>query len=128
MTWQLPDTYHSAGHGRGTATLKFYEGRDILVTSSLSRCRSPPPAETALWAGVGGGPWVGAGIGAAGPGGWGEERAPQGQGDGERQPCAEQADGGPGDEGEVARAEPRDHPDGRAPRAAAQQAPPHPHP
>ena len=31
MTWQLPDTYHLAGHGRGTATLKFYEGRDILV-------------------------------------------------------------------------------------------------
>jgi hypothetical protein len=30
MTWQLPDTYHSAGHGRGTATLKFYEGRDNL--------------------------------------------------------------------------------------------------
>jgi hypothetical protein len=30
MTWQLPDTYHSAGNGRGTATLKFYEGRDIL--------------------------------------------------------------------------------------------------
>jgi fatty acid desaturase len=30
MTWRLPDTYHSAGHGRGTATLKFYEGRDIL--------------------------------------------------------------------------------------------------
>ena len=30
MTWQLPDTYHLAGHGRGTATLKFYEGRDIL--------------------------------------------------------------------------------------------------
>ena len=30
MTWQLPDTYHSAGHGQGTATLKFYEGRDIL--------------------------------------------------------------------------------------------------
>jgi len=28
MTWQLPDTYHSAGHGRGTATLKFYEGRE----------------------------------------------------------------------------------------------------
>jgi hypothetical protein len=26
----LPDTYHLAGHGRGTATLKFYEGRDIL--------------------------------------------------------------------------------------------------
>jgi hypothetical protein len=30
MIWRLPDTYHSAGHGRGTATLKFYEGRDIL--------------------------------------------------------------------------------------------------
>ena len=30
MTWRLPDTYHSAGHGRGTATLKFYEGRGIL--------------------------------------------------------------------------------------------------
>jgi hypothetical protein len=30
MTWSLPDTYHSAGHGRGTATFKFYEGRDIL--------------------------------------------------------------------------------------------------
>jgi hypothetical protein len=36
MTWQLPDTYHLAGHGRGTATLKFYEGRDIL------RCTSTP--------------------------------------------------------------------------------------
>jgi hypothetical protein len=31
MTWQLPDTYHSAGSGRGTATFKFYEGRDILT-------------------------------------------------------------------------------------------------
>jgi hypothetical protein len=31
MTWSLPDTYHSAGHGRGTATLKFYEDRDILA-------------------------------------------------------------------------------------------------
>jgi GNAT superfamily N-acetyltransferase len=30
MTWSLPDTYHLAGNGRGTATLKFYEGRDIL--------------------------------------------------------------------------------------------------
>jgi hypothetical protein len=30
MTWRLPDTYHLAGHGRGTATLKFYEGRDNL--------------------------------------------------------------------------------------------------
>ncbi|HWT81430.1 MAG TPA: hypothetical protein VN648_21770 [Candidatus Methylomirabilis sp.] len=27
----MPDTYHSAGTRRGTATLKFYEGRDILV-------------------------------------------------------------------------------------------------
>jgi hypothetical protein len=26
----LPDTYHSAGLRRGTATLKFYEDRDIL--------------------------------------------------------------------------------------------------
>ncbi len=33
MIWRLPDTYHSAGHGRGTATLKFYEGRDILGRS-----------------------------------------------------------------------------------------------
>jgi hypothetical protein len=33
MTWQLPDTYHSAGHGRGTATLEFYEGRDILINA-----------------------------------------------------------------------------------------------
>ncbi len=30
MTWRLPDTYHSAGTRRGTATLKFYEGRDNL--------------------------------------------------------------------------------------------------
>jgi len=30
MTWRLPDTYHSAGTRQGTATLKFYEGRDIL--------------------------------------------------------------------------------------------------
>src|SRR3974390_3401535 len=30
MTWRLPDTYHSAGTRRGTATLQFYEGRDIL--------------------------------------------------------------------------------------------------
>jgi hypothetical protein len=43
MTWQLPDTYHSAGHGRGTATLKFYEGRDNLVAeTSLIRKRSCP--------------------------------------------------------------------------------------
>jgi hypothetical protein len=38
MTWQLPDTYHSAGSGRGTATFKFYEGRDILLGSA--RCVS----------------------------------------------------------------------------------------
>jgi len=30
MTWRSPDTYHSAGNGRGTATFKFYEGRGIL--------------------------------------------------------------------------------------------------
>ena len=29
-SWQLPGTYHLAGNGRGTATFKFYEGRDIL--------------------------------------------------------------------------------------------------
>jgi hypothetical protein len=29
-TWRLPDTYHSAGSGRGTATLNFYGDRDIL--------------------------------------------------------------------------------------------------
>ncbi|HLB75549.1 MAG TPA: hypothetical protein VJO72_00790 [Candidatus Dormibacteraeota bacterium] len=39
MTWQLPDTYHSAGHGRGTATLKFYEGRDILMESMRKKPR-----------------------------------------------------------------------------------------
>jgi hypothetical protein len=33
MTWRLPDTYHSAGTRRGTATLKFYEGRDILLAT-----------------------------------------------------------------------------------------------
>jgi hypothetical protein len=43
-----------------------------------------------------------------------EERAAQGQGDGERQPCAEQADGVHGDQGEVAGAEPVDQPDGVA--------------
>jgi hypothetical protein len=31
MIWRLPDTYHLAGNGRETATLKFYEGRDILA-------------------------------------------------------------------------------------------------
>jgi hypothetical protein len=44
MTWQLPDTYHSAGHGRGTATLKFYEGRDILVSQASTGIK------TVLWA------------------------------------------------------------------------------
>jgi hypothetical protein len=41
MTWRLPDTYHSAGHGRGTATLKFYEGRDNLQQrpGRKHRCR-----------------------------------------------------------------------------------------
>jgi hypothetical protein len=40
MTWRLPDTYHSAGTRRGTATLKFYEGRDILRQDSnpATRC------------------------------------------------------------------------------------------
>jgi hypothetical protein len=42
MTWQLPDTYHSAGHGRGTATLKFYEGWDILAQRPISRYRYMP--------------------------------------------------------------------------------------
>ena len=37
MTWRLPDTYHSAGTRRGTATLKFYEGRDILREVPFSR-------------------------------------------------------------------------------------------
>src|SRR4030081_3205757 len=34
-TWRLPDTYHSAGSGRGTATLKFYEDRDILLINLM---------------------------------------------------------------------------------------------
>src|SRR5215467_6733885 len=93
-----------------------------LVTGSLRRCRPPPPAETALWAGVGGGPWVGAGAGAAGPGGWVEERAAQGQGDGERQPCAEQAGGVHGDEGEVAGGEPVGQPDGVAAGVGGEEA------
>jgi len=40
MTWRSPDTYHSAGNGRGTATLKFYEGRDNLrsVPDRRSAC------------------------------------------------------------------------------------------
>jgi hypothetical protein len=36
-TWRLPDTYHSAGSERGTATLKFYEDRDMLCTRSASQ-------------------------------------------------------------------------------------------
>jgi hypothetical protein len=35
-TWRLLDTYHSAGSGRGTATLKFYEDRDILPDGAAS--------------------------------------------------------------------------------------------
>ena len=45
MTWQLPDTYHLAGHGRGTATLKFYEGRDILVRREPSLIGLVAPEE-----------------------------------------------------------------------------------
>jgi hypothetical protein len=45
MTWRLPDTYHSAGNGQGTATLKFYEGRDNLLAHEminlLRRVRAP---------------------------------------------------------------------------------------
>src|SRR6266545_2213919 len=37
-TWRLPDTYHSAGSGRGTATLKFYDDRDILLGAWSSGC------------------------------------------------------------------------------------------
>src|SRR5690348_9882855 len=48
MIWQLPDTYHSAGHGRGTATLKFHEGRDILlITFAGSLCCALSIAEFA---------------------------------------------------------------------------------
>ena len=39
MTWRLPDTYHSAGSGQGTATLKFYEGRDILYANQPGKIR-----------------------------------------------------------------------------------------
>jgi hypothetical protein len=34
----LPDTYHLAGSGRGTATFKFYERRDILGSSCRAVC------------------------------------------------------------------------------------------
>jgi len=44
-TWRLPDTYHSAGSEQGTATLKFYENRDILATRSGWRS----PVSTAPW-------------------------------------------------------------------------------
>jgi hypothetical protein len=45
MIWRLPDTYHSAGHRRGTATFKFYEGRDILPTRGIgSEATVPRPA------------------------------------------------------------------------------------
>jgi len=39
MTWRSPDTYHLAGHGRGTATLKFHEGRDILTSGAHPQWR-----------------------------------------------------------------------------------------
>lgn len=55
MTWRLPDTYHSAGTRRGTATLKFYEGRDIL-----SSC---PPTGSSL---KGITPWDDTGAGGSG--------------------------------------------------------------
>src|SRR6266498_83022 len=38
-TWRLPDTYHSAGSGRGTATLKFYDDRDILAADERAPLR-----------------------------------------------------------------------------------------
>ena|SRR6266511_1921561 len=41
-TWRLPDTYHSAGSGRGTATLKFYEDRDILQAACTRTLRVDP--------------------------------------------------------------------------------------
>ncbi len=56
MIWRLPDTYHSAGHRRGTATFKFYEGRDILLDEALEvlpaelrRLVEPMDAELLAW-------------------------------------------------------------------------------
>ena len=46
-TWRLPDTYHLAGHGRGTATLKFYEGRDILPITADQASAGPATAARA---------------------------------------------------------------------------------
>jgi len=43
-TWRLPDTYHPAGFRRGTATLKFYEDRDILMASSRTEKQGRPVA------------------------------------------------------------------------------------
>src|SRR5436190_18898527 len=46
MTWSLPDTYHLAGTGRGTATFKFYEGRDILQARlTAGPVESPVPGD-----------------------------------------------------------------------------------
>ena len=45
------------------------------------------------------------------PGGWGDKRAPEGQGDSERQPSAEQADGVHDDERDATGAEPVGQPD-----------------
>jgi predicted nucleic acid-binding protein len=52
MTWQLPDTYHLAGSGRGTATLKFYEDRDILVAATAIWLNVPLVAHDAIFANV----------------------------------------------------------------------------
>jgi len=52
-TWRLPDTYHSAGFRRGTATLKFYGDRDILganrrrVSSDTGTGSGPAPGTSA---------------------------------------------------------------------------------
>ena len=52
MTWRLPDTYHSAGTRRGTATLKFYEGRDILDDDTTSGKNVSEPATVLFMPGV----------------------------------------------------------------------------
>jgi len=42
MTWRLPGTYHLTGGGQGTATFKFYEGRDILDFRISPRLQNHP--------------------------------------------------------------------------------------
>ena len=49
MTWSLPDTYHLAGNGRGTATLKFYEGRDILELPGRAAIPRRGPGSYSDW-------------------------------------------------------------------------------